>query len=176
MNQKPCLHEGFSFPVDLYYFNLSNCQKSLWCAEISMKSVHTCTRTSHAYFSCHPSEPGKSCFQSWFSSLSSLKSLLFLQCLHLHLRIFVQQHFLNNKDRCLKKKRLLTLNTCQWIYQQTKCLKFLKRKQTRSHNKWTLPHSDLSCCQCFCAFHYICYYIDLRVFVVIYYHINFLLV
>lgn len=104
MNQKPCLHEGFSFPVDLYYFNLSNCQKSLWCAEISIKSVHTCTRTSHAYFSCHPSEPGKSCFQSWFSSLSSLKSLLFLQCLHLHLRIFVQQHFLNNKDRCLKKK------------------------------------------------------------------------
>lgn len=42
-----------------------------------------------------------------------------------------------------------------------KCLKFLKRKQTRSHNRWTLPHSDLSCCQCFCAFHYICYYIIL---------------
>lgn len=84
--------------------------------------------------------------------------------------------FSKQQRQMFKKKRLLTLNTCQWIYQQTKCLKFLKRKQTRSHNKWTLPHSDLSCCQCFCAFHYICYYIDLRVFVVIYYHINFLLV
>lgn len=75
-----------------------------------------------------PSEPVKSCFHSWFSSLSSLKSLLFLQCLHLHLRTFVQQHFLNNKDRCFKKKLLLTLNTCQRIYQQTRCLKFVKRK------------------------------------------------
>lgn len=84
--------------------------------------------------------------------------------------------FSKQQRQMFKKKRLLTLNTCQWIYQQTKCLKFLKRKQTRSHNKWTLPHSDLSCCQCCCAFHYICYYIDLRVFVVIYYHINFLLV
>lgn len=84
--------------------------------------------------------------------------------------------FSKQQRQMFKKKRLLTLNTCQWLYQQTKCLKFLKRKQTRSHNKWTLPHSDLSCCQCFCAFHYICYYIDLRVFVVIYYHINFLLV
>lgn len=84
--------------------------------------------------------------------------------------------FSKQQRQMFKKKRLLTLNTCQWIYQQTKCLKFLKRKQTRSHNKWTLPHSDLSCCQCFCVFHYICYYIDLRVFVVIYYHINFLLV
>lgn len=82
--------------------------------------------------------------------------------------------FSKQQRQMFKKKRLLTLNTCQWIYQQTKCLKFLKRKQTRSHNKWTLPHSDLSCCQCFCVFHYICYYIDLRVFVVIYYHINFL--
>lgn len=84
--------------------------------------------------------------------------------------------FSKQQRQMFKKKRLLTLNTCQWIYQQTKCLKFLKRKQTRSDNKWTLPHSDLSCCQCFCVFHYICYYIDLRVFVVIYYHINFLLV
>lgn len=84
--------------------------------------------------------------------------------------------FSKQQRQMFKKKRLLTLNTCQWLYQQTKCLKFLKRKQTRSHNKWTLPHSDLSCCQCFCVFHYICYYIDLRVFVVIYYHINFLLV